>query len=453
VTPHSSGLFQSVGARLSQELDAACGFTAPTSQNADGTDSQQRAADLHQLWQSFVELQKREGRPLANFEQGTAAAEGRYLRFVTNQGAAGQGIGNLFYGLESAVYLAMYGGRALIIDWPGLEEALVPRFIDWRSTANEERRDAVENQQGPFRSVWNFGPPFHGSEVLKDIKGPEPFVSFTGNMFPEDRASDDGLHPDRLSLSELGLSGNSTIEKLLVRLSGSLPRKQSLEEGCALHFLFSPSAELRADMAERLTPERSQLAVQLRFGDWSIGGGGDYRPIIEDFGLDMEGVVNKALQCAAQLCKQLPEKVLPSRQPCRTYFESDSEEAKNLARNWSNTRLLVRVPDTLSQHSNNGRRSSLLSSLASAMALGSHFGIITSFGAFGDLSRYLGPLVFPGGFAVKFEEVLKVSQMHKEMASEPKEVDDDHLCDVRLLNRHLDAEASFVETGWAPKRK
>eukprot|EP00933_Yihiella_yeosuensis_P059013 TRINITY_DN5989_c4_g1_i1.p1 TRINITY_DN5989_c4_g1~~TRINITY_DN5989_c4_g1_i1.p1 ORF type:complete len:482 (+),score=79.35 TRINITY_DN5989_c4_g1_i1:57-1502(+) len=405
---HKANLLTNINAKLARNLDRECGFQMLHGSVLDAKGKSEPKSALSRAWTRFIKVQEREGRIQLSATSGRMSGR-RYLRFLGGGRQSGQGIGNIFLGLQSALYLAMHSNRALIIEWPLLEElAFQPRFVDWRRRAEPERSVPVGKEQQFY--LWNFGNGFSNkNRLLSAISSHDPgTVTISGN----------------LGMEFLNLTG------LFPGLS--LKHARSKQRGCAMHFLFSSKVNLEAAVKRRLGNASTQVALQLRFGDFElVGGRADRRPIITKFGLNsVESVVDLGLKCASQICQQLRDRKAQKQEgnDCGIYFESDSARALQYAHSFGqNHSLLVQVPHEKAKHSLDGKADSLIGGVAGAVALSAHMASIVSFGAFGQLSQNFGPSAYKHAWEVDMDRLLA----HRFQTG--SKADDAKLCDVPTL--------------------
>eukprot|EP00439_Symbiodinium_sp_Y106_P045109 s1857_g5.t1 len=368
---------------LQEATDRACGF--PCHQSSGVWEAVESFSLKERVWLGFMVLQMRNGSILPN--NGTCRPDQPSPRVLTHlQGARGQGLGNLLQGLHSALHIAMISGRAFRMKWPRLEDAVRPRFLNWKDPVGAGCKPQMAE-------LWNFGR-FQDNfrPTLTLANGSTAMMHFTGNW---------GMLPPKWgNLSGIGLPD--------VGIRDAFPQRGQAP-GCLLHFVLGAKESLLKDVDKALGHQPpGQIALQLRTGDAvknSISGDGrDKRQVIVNkvWGLDNpKRAATVMAECFRQLCGHLfaqPGLMGKLTGPkCVGLFETDNFDARHTiqALGTQSGASVLRASGIDPRHSVQDSATSI--TLASMIAMASHEVLLKTAGSIGEIARQLGSGIRPGG--------------------------------------------------------
>ncbi|CAE7348208.1 asl1 [Symbiodinium sp. CCMP2592] len=389
-------LFEDLSGRngsLQEATDRACGF--PCRQSSGVWEAVESFSLKERVWLGFMVVQMRNGSILPG--NGTCRPDQPSPRVLTHlQGARGQGLGNLLQGLHSALHIAMISGRAFRMKWPRLEDAVRPRFLNWKDPVGAGCKPQLAE-------LWNFGR-FQDNfrPTLTLANGSTAMMHFTGNW---------GMLPPKWgNLSGIGLPD--------VAIRDAFPQRGQAP-GCLLHFALGAKESLLKDVDKALGHQPpGQIALQLRTGDAvknSISGDGrDKRQVIVNkvWGLDNpKRAATVMAECFRQLCGHLfaqPGLAGKLTGPkCVGLFETDNFDARHTiqALGPQNGATVLRASGIDPRHSVQDSATSI--TLASMIAMASHEVLLKTAGSIGEIARQLGSGIRPGGRWFLFETFLK----------------------------------------------
>lgn len=264
--------------------------------------------------------------------------DGRLLVYV-----AGEGLGARLRGTAIALLVAMETGRALQIEWDGLEQHVQPNFIDWRPS--DAAREAAEGREGQSQMGED-----RMQRLLKEagvagvaspaLRLPRRFAKlFAASKFAQDSALPAMVVLPHVTVADLP---NRPLSELFPKVMAQLAagsRNAPSVLGCSARFLFSLAPSLQASVAqvESQLP-RPLVGIQMRFGDvvaykqhdTTVYGGDDTRlkPAVS--------AVSSALRCPRD--RHLLEE---GGAAAKVLFASDWSKAREWASNSSDPKVTV----------------------------------------------------------------------------------------------------------------
>ncbi|CAJ1461977.1 unnamed protein product [Effrenium voratum] len=378
---------------VSDMVDASCGFPCALRDGQLQVSSQLGVKE--RLWLGYMVVHLRRGS--MGKENVVCGQQGpRYLQHVS--GRRGQGLGNMLQGLQATMALALVTGRAVLMKWPRLEDAVQPRFFDWQMAIHSSCQRSVKTMEG-----WNFGRTQRPVDILAAGFSSDPgFLQFTGNW---------GVGPFwRQNLTGVGLP-TATLE-------GIFRNQAAMAAGCLLHFPLGSRPELQRQVFQILGGVKSHVAVQLRTGDsakGSISGdSSDKRPVLRDKAWGLQSPEEAARQiaaCATQLCAKLdlakvPGSLTAGDTPCEVFFESDNIRAREVIRKLP-TETGTRFRTSVMRPRHSSDESAIPETLAAMLALSSHKTLIWTTGAISAMVRQFGTLHLTGARDFQFELFLR----------------------------------------------
>lgn len=264
--------------------------------------------------------------------------EGRILVYV-----AGEGLGARLRGAATALLVALETGRALQIEWDGLEQHIQPNFIDWRPTpAAKEAAEgpAGQSQMGEDRMQRLLKEAGVAGVVSPTARLPRRFAKlFAGSKFTRDPALPAMVVLPHVTVADVPNRPLSELfPKALAQLAAGSRDAPSLL-GCSARFLFKLAPGLQASVAQTESQlPRPLVGVQMRFGDvvaykqhdTTVYGGDDARlkPAVS--------AVSSALRCPAERHLLGAGSVAP-----KVLFASDWSKAREFASNSSSPKVTV----------------------------------------------------------------------------------------------------------------